>query len=553
MTEPLHVPVLIVGGGPTGLVLAAELARHGVASMLAERNEHTTLFPKMDITNGASMELLRRLGVDAELRAVGVGARHSFDVIFAGGLGGPVHGRWRLPSVDEQRGIITATADGSVPGQPWQRCSQAIFEAMMMDRAHRDPLVDVQQGWRMQSCTQIGEVVAAQLADSDGNTVTVHADYLVGCDGASSRVRSELGIEMDGMKDFTTFALVHFRSLDLMNLHALGQFWHLYTSNGAVLIAQNEIDTWTLHLDLGAEIDDPDPIGDPREFVACALGHPIVIDDVLASSVWRPNAMLADSYGRDRILLAGDAVHTMIPTGGYGMNTGLGDAVNLGWKLAATIRGWGGPALLASYAIERRPIADRNRNACMENAMVILQYRDMVDPQLFDEDNQTGQAHRQHLAQFLATHDAENLSLGIELDVRYDNSPVVVTDGSATPPWDRRTFAPTVRPGHRAPNVALGEQDTLFDQFGAEFTLVDARDDNNQSSRLLSEAARVGLPIRHLTLTDPALAALYQHRLVLVRPDLHIAWSGTDASDPADIIASVRGMHAAAAPAEVNA
>jgi FAD-dependent monooxygenase len=354
MTQPPHVPVLIAGGGPTGLVLAAELSRHGVASMLAERNEHTTLFPKMDITNGASMELLRRLGVDADLRAVGVGPRHSFDVIFAGGLGGPVHGRWRQPSVDEQRAIIAATADGSVPGQPWQRCSQAIFEAMMMNHTHRDPLVDVRQGWRLQSCAQVGEVVAAQLADSDGNTVTVHADYLVGCDGASSRVRTELGIEMDGLKDFTTFALVHFRSRDLTNLHALGQFWHLYTSTGAVLIAQNEIDTWTLHHDLGAQVDDPDPIGDPREFVARALGRPIVIDDVLASSVWRPNAMLADSYRRDRILLAGDAAHTMIPTGGYGMNTGLGDAVNLGWKLAATIQGWGGQALLASYDARSR-------------------------------------------------------------------------------------------------------------------------------------------------------------------------------------------------------
>jgi FAD-dependent monooxygenase len=539
MTQPPHVPVLIAGGGPTGLVLAAELSRHGVASMLAERNEQTTLFPKMDITNGASMELLRRLGVDAELRAVGVGARHSFDVIFAGGLGGPVHGRWRQPSVDEQRGIIAATADGSVPGQPWQRCSQAIFEAMMMDRAHRDPLVDVRQGWRLQTCAQAGDVVAAQLADADGNTFTVHADYLVGCDGASSRVRGELGIEMDGLRDFTTFALVHFRSLDLTNLHALGQFWHLFTSKGAVLIAQNEIDTWTLHQDLGAQVDDPDPIGDPREFVARVLGRPIAIDEVLASSVWRPNAMLANSYGSDRILLAGDAVHTMIPLGGYGMNTGLGDAVNLGWKLAATIRGWGGPALLASYELERRPIADRNRTACVENAAVILQYRDLVNSNNDDD--------HQQIAQFLATNNAENISLGIELDVRYDTSPVVVPDGSASPPWDRRTFVPTVRPGHRAPNVALGEQDTLFDRFGPEFTLVDALDDNNQSSRLLGEAARVGLPIRHLTITDPALAALYRHRLVLVRPDLHIAWSGTSATDAADIIASVRGMHAAIA------
>jgi 2-polyprenyl-6-methoxyphenol hydroxylase-like FAD-dependent oxidoreductase len=553
MAQPLHTPVLIVGGGPTGLVLAAELSRHGVASLLAERNQHTTQFPKMDITTGASMELLRRLGVDAELRAVGVGPEHSFDVIFAASLNGPVHGRWRLPSVHEQRATIAACSDGSVPGQPWQRCSQAIFEAMMMDRAKRDPLVDVLQGWRLQTCSQIGHLVVAQLADSHGNTVTVHADYIVGCDGASSRVRTELGIEMAGLKDFTTFALVYFRSLDLTNLHALGQFWHLFTSNGAVLIAQNEVDSWTLHQDLGAQVDDPDPIGDPRDFVARALGRRIAVDEILASSVWRPSAMLADSYGRDRILLAGDAVHTMIPTGGYGMNTGLGDAINLGWKLAATVQGWGGPALLASYQIERRPIGDRNRNACVENAMVHLQYRDMVDPQLFDEDTDAGQAHRQQVAEFLVTHDAENLSLGIELDVRYDNSPVVVPDGSSSPAWERRHFFPTVRAGHRAPNIVLGAHETLFDRFGLGFTLVDALDDNNQSARLLGEAARVGLPIRHLTLTDLALATLYQHRLVLIRPDLHIAWSGTDATDAADVLARVRGMHPASAAAHVHA
>ena len=127
MTQPLHTPVLIAGAGPTGLVLAAELSRHGVASVLAERNEQTTQFPKMDITNGASMELLRRLGVDTDLRAAGVGPQHSLDVIFAAGLNGPVHGRWRLPSVDEQRATIATAADGSVPCQPWQRCSQAIF------------------------------------------------------------------------------------------------------------------------------------------------------------------------------------------------------------------------------------------------------------------------------------------------------------------------------------------------------------------------------------------------------------------------------------------
>src|ERR1700739_2618716 len=326
MSATLDTPVLIAGGGPTGLVLASVLSQYGIACVLAERNTHTTLFPKMDVTNGASMELLRRLGVDEELRRVGVAPQHSFDVIFAPGLDGPEIARWALPSVDDQRSTLRGLTDGARPGQPWQRCSQAIFEAMMMDRAKRDPLIDVRQGWRLQTCAQAGDVVEATLIDDTGESLQVWASYLVGCDGASSRVRSQLGIAMDGVKDITTFALVHFRSTDLVNLHALGQFWHLYTTGGAIVIAQDEVDTWTLHRDLGPHVDSPDPIGDPREFVARALGRPIAISEVLASSVWRPNALLADRYGRDRLLLAGAAAHPMIPPGGHGMKTGQGAA-----------------------------------------------------------------------------------------------------------------------------------------------------------------------------------------------------------------------------------
>jgi 2-polyprenyl-6-methoxyphenol hydroxylase-like FAD-dependent oxidoreductase len=541
MTPTLDTPVLIAGGGPTGLVLASLLSRHGIKCVLAERNTHTTLFPKMDITNGASMELLRRLGVDDEVRRVGVAPQHSFDVIFAPGLDGPEIARWALPSVEQQRATLRGSTDGARPGQPWQRCSQAVFEAMMMDRCQRDPLIDVRQGWRLDSCAQVADVVGATIVDDSGESVQVRASYLVGCDGASSRVRSQLGIAMDGAKDITTFALVHFRSADLAALHALGQFWHLYTTDGAILIAQDEVDTWTLHQNLGLDVDDPDPIGDPREFVARTLGHPIVINEILASSVWRPNALLAEQYGRGRILLAGDAAHTMIPTGGYGMNTGLGDAFNLGWKLAGVLHGWGGPGLLASYEPERRPIGDRNRTASVENALVMFRYREMVDHELIGQHSDAGRAHRTAIAEFLTANDAENLSLGIELDVRYDNSPIVCAAEGQAPPWHRRTFVPTVRPGHRAPNAVVGEDDTLFDRFGPGFTLVDAAGGTNDAKRLVDEAELVGVPIRHLILDDPRLRQQYRHHLVLVRPDLHIAWSGTTVADAADIVARVRG------------
>jgi 2-polyprenyl-6-methoxyphenol hydroxylase-like FAD-dependent oxidoreductase len=539
-----QTPVLVVGGGPTGLVLASVLSGHGISCVLAERNKHTTLFPKMDITNGASMELLRRLGVDDELRRVGVASRHSFDVIFAPGLNGPEITRWPQASVDQQRAALGGLTDGARPAQPWQRCSQAIFEAMMMDRCKRDPRIDVRQGWCLDSCSQVGDAIEATLIDDAGEFLRVRASYLVGCDGASSRVRGQLGITMDGVSDLTTIGLVHFRSADLANLRALGQFWHIYTTAGATLIAQDEIDTWTLHQDLGHEVDDPDPIGDPREFVARALGRPIAISEILASSVWRPNALLADRYGQDRILLAGDAAHTMIPTGGYGMNTGLGDAFNLGWKLAAILDGWGGPGLLASYEAERRPVGEANRNASVQNAMVILRYRDIVDPELIGQAGNDGNAHRAEVAEFLNTHNGENISLGIELDVRYDDSPIVCTPDGNAPRWDRHTFAPTVRAGHRAPNVVLGDDDdaeTLFDKFGPDYTLVDAVGGASDAKRLLDEAELVGMPVRYLILDDARLRRLYHHRLVLIRPDLHVAWSGTDVPAPADVIAWVRG------------
>jgi FAD-dependent monooxygenase len=541
MTQTLDTPVLVAGGGPTGLVLASVLSGYGIKCVLVERNTHTTRFPKMDVTNGASMELLRRLGVDAEVRRVGVAPQHSFDVIFAPGLDGPEVARWPLPSVDEQWATLRDSTDGLRPGQPWQRCSQAIFEAVMMQRCKSDPLIDVRQGWRLQTCAQDGDAVQATVVDDTGEALEIRASYLVGCDGASSRVRHELGIAMEGAKDITTFALVHFRSADVADLHALGQFWHLYITGGAILIAQDEVDTWTLHVDLGPDVDDPDPIGDPHEFVASALGRPIEIDEILASSVWRPNALLADRYGRDRILLAGDSAHTMVPTGGFGMNTGLGDAFNLGWKLAGLLHGWGGPGLLASYEAERRPVGDRNRTASVENVMVHLQYRDMVDPELIGEDSDQGRAHRAAIAEFITTNDAENLSLGIELDLRYDDSPIVCATDDDPPPWDRRTFVPTVRPGHHAPNVVVADPETLFDQFGGGYTLVDAVAGPSDAKRLLDEAELVGMPVRHLVLDDPRLCQLYGHRLVLVRPDLHIAWSGATVADPAEVVACVRG------------
>jgi FAD-dependent monooxygenase len=535
-----ETPVLIAGGGPTGLVLATQLAHLGVQSILAERNVETTRFPKMDITNGTSIELLRRLGVDEELRAAGVAGHYSFDVIFAVGLAGPEIARWSLPSADEQQRQLDAVRDGSRPALAWQRCSQSIFEAMMMRRCHADSPIDVRQGWRLDRFEERDEEVVARLIDRTGEECVVRAAYLIGCDGASSTVREGLGIGMDGLRDFAQIGLVHFRSRNRDALHAHGQFWHLFTTRGGCLIAQDEVDTWTLHSRLTRE--GPDPVDEPEAFVAAALGRAVKIDEVLATSRWSPTALTAESYGRGTVWLAGDAVHTMVPFGGYGMNTGVADAVNLGWKLAAVVNGWGGPELLDSYDAERRPVGLRNRDASLENSTVHLQLKRAADPSLVAAENEEGRAHRAELAAFLTANNAENLSLGIELDVRYDTSPIVPAAAEDSPTWDRRTFTPAIRAGHRAPNVTLHEGTTLFDCFGRWFTLVDATGGNGAAAALLLRAAtHVHVPVERVRLKEPWLRELYDHQLVLVRPDLHIAWCGTTAEPVAEIIDVIRG------------
>ncbi len=532
-------PVLIAGAGPVGLVLAKELAHHGVRSTIVERNLDTTRWPKMDITNCRSMELLRRLGLEKGLREVGVPSRHSFDVLFSTGLTGRCFTRWSLPSVDDWRERIGARNDGSMPQVPYQRCSQAIFEAWLKRLCEQDPLITVRSGWRFDDLSQDADGVTARIVDLDGGEHRLRAQYLVGCDGASSAVRKSLGIALHGRALPRHARLVHFKSRDLTALHAHGQFWHIFFTTPATLIAQDEVDTWTLIRYFPLEVD-------PAQFrsedlVAESLGRRVQIDEVIVTSVWRGNLLLAERYREGRVFLAGDSVHQNIPTGGYGMNTGVGDAIDIGWKLAAVLNGWGGPALLDSYERERRPVAERNVARSERHANVHVQWRARVDPGLIDADGAAGEAHRQELAEFIRTEDGENQDHGIELGYRYDDSPIVVLESTDAPPWTPRHYVPTTWPGGRAPSVLLADGSSLFDRFGRAFTLVDFAGGDGGRSLIQAATAR-GLPIEHLVVNDPHARAIYERDLVLIRPDQHVAWRGnTPPADSARMIDLVRG------------
>lgn len=541
MTRELDGPVVIAGAGPVGLVLALELSHHGIGSILVERRAATTTFPKMDITNSRSMELLARLGLADLVRSVGVEPHHSFDVIFASSLAGREFARWRQPSVDAMRAEIATRSDGSAPAEAWQRTSQEHVEAALMARCLENPLIDVRRPWGVADVLQNGDIVHTAIVHAQtGEHRVLRSAYVVGCDGAHSQVRRSLGIEQEGAEGVASLALVHFRSRDRRRLQAHGQFWHVYFATGGILIAQDEDEVWTVHAVVPPDTE-PGTI-DPIALVHQVCGAPIEIDEVLEHTLWRPNVLVADSYGSARVFLAGDACHQVIPTGGYGMNMGVADAVDIGWKLAAVLHGWAGEALLDSYEAERRPVAVGNRDWSFRNLSVQLALLDLADPTLVDEDSDRGETHRAELAAFVAEHDGENTSVGIELGYCYAGSPAVVSDEEAPPELDPLTYAPSTVPGSRAPHVRLPDGRSILGRFSRGLTLVDHGAADGE--RILAAAQALGVPVTHLAI-DPSApsASVYERRLVLVRPDGHVAWRGDSA--PADcraVIARITGQ-----------
>ena len=516
MTKDHDAPVLIAGAGPVGLVLALELAHHGVRSILIDREMEATRFPKMDVTNARSMELFRRLGIAADVRAAGVAAEFGFDVLWALPDGSAPYARWELPGAGEQQRRIAARNDGTMPLEADQRIPQSAFEAMARALCRAAPLVDFREGMAFETFAQDTGGVTVTIADAAARRETVHVAYLAGCDGAGSRVRRQCGIALETMPDLPKNFMVHFRSTDLAALHRHGRFWHYFVA-GSVLIAQDEVDHWTFHAPLFDGV--PDRAPDPAASIADRLGWVPRIDEVLLTSIWQPRFALAERYRQARVFLAGDAVHQVFPTGGYGMNTGVGDAVDLGWKLAAVVNGWGGEVLLDSYEAERRPVGAVNRDAALRHLSVHIGTVERI----------ARGASRDELATFVMAHRGENEFDGIELGYRYAASPVIAHEAGDPPRWDEWAYVPGTWPGARAPSVRLADGSALFDNFGPGLTLVDFAGD--AAERVAAARARA-IPLRHLRIAEAAVRAIWERDYVLVRPDQHVAWRGDTLPGP---------------------
>jgi len=353
--------VLVVGAGPVGLTLAVDLGRRGVRCTLVEQKPAPEFLPKMERCNARTMEIFRRMGLAPRIRAAGLPADVPMDVFVILAMNEPPLLRLPYPSVSEARTQIAACNDGSMPLEPYQLISQYTLEPLLKAEAEALPSVALRYGCTFESLSQDADAAVASVREADGAPREIRARYIVGCDGGGSAVRKQLGIQLRGEGNLLRLhqALYHcpslFDRIPIGDGPGRGRHYPVADAQATFLIMQDSTKHWTLH----ATVQNAAAM---RARFERTIGVPIAYE-MLYAGEWKQNLLLADRYRRGRVFLAGDSAHLMIPTGGLGMNTGVGDAIDLSWKLAAILQGWGGPALLDSYEVERRQIGDRNVGA----------------------------------------------------------------------------------------------------------------------------------------------------------------------------------------------
>ncbi len=513
---PQETQVLIVGGGPVGLSTAVELGQRGVQCLIVEpRLVVSQLRPRAKTTNVRTMEHFRRWRLAERLReAAPLKVDWSQDVVFCTTLLG--HEVMRFThcfGLSPQRTDLFAESG--------QQIAQPLVEEVL-----REAVTDLEPchlclGWSLHTLHQHEDGVRATIVNEQGEQRRVRASYVVGCDGSRSVVRAAIGSHYVGTSDLRpNFGFV-FRAPGLAKRLPHGravQYWVLSPASPGVMGRMDMEDQWWAGVNgVSAETGQANPHALIRGLVGTEIDT-----EILGTDPWTARMLLADRYRNGRVFLAGDAAHLNPPWGGHGFNTGIGDAVNIGWKLAAVLEGWGGDGLLGSYEAERRPVAERTIREAVANMSVLA-------PELgsreLDASGLVGEQARRAAAQVIRdAKDREFHSLGIVLGYQYDASPVIVDDG--TPPLSEgQDYEPTARPGARLPHLWLPDGASLYDKLGNGLSLLRLRNDADVSPFIETAAAR-GVPLTVIELRGQTLEERYGAALLLVRPDQHVAWRG---------------------------
>jgi 2-polyprenyl-6-methoxyphenol hydroxylase-like FAD-dependent oxidoreductase len=533
-----RIPIGIVGGGPVGLMLALFLDSYGVRSVLFNTEKTTRWHPKGSTEGSRTMEHFRRLGIAGEIRKLGLPPDHPTDVAYFTRFGGVELARLRMPSTNEaMQKVLNSPKTAQIP-EPIHRANQMHIERFLFDHAKSRPNIVMRFGWQTENFEQDVDGVSLTAAhETDGMAQTWRVQYLVGCDGGRSLIRRMLGIKFQGEagieqryfggRMFSTYVRAPALYRDFLGHRRAWQYWAVNPEIRSSMIAVNGQDEFLFRM---RAIEPGKPPEDAAVTEAMRRCVGVDIDmEIVAHEPWTAGmALVAERFVDRRVLLAGDSVHLFTPTGGFGMNTGIDDASNLAWKLAAMVQGWGGSGLLGSYQIERMPIALRNTDAARKLTANIGETD--VDPKI-EDNTPAGEAERQSAGLMLANFSEQFASLGVQLGARYDGSPLVIPD-TAAPADSFVTYTPTGIPGGRAPHVWFDEKRTygnsLFDRLGTGFTLLRLGSRAPDATAMIAAAAHQNIPLKVLDVPDTEARELYERDLVIIRPDQYVAWRGNN-------------------------
>jgi 2-polyprenyl-6-methoxyphenol hydroxylase-like FAD-dependent oxidoreductase len=536
----METQVIVVGAGPVGLTLAIDLGRRGIRCTLIERKEAPEFLPKMERCNARTMELYRRIGLADKIRAAGLRGDVPMDVYVVLSMTEPPLLRLPYPSADDARREIVRTTDGTMPCEPYQLISQYTLEPLLKSVAESLPSLTVRYGCEFVSLAQDEQGVTVTARTANGRTETLRAQYVVGCDGGASPVRKQLGIPLRGEGNLMELRQALYRCDELFDKIPIGKgpgkgrHYHVADDRASFLIMQDSTKHFTLHATVGSDAE-------MKTQFEKVVGIPVNYE-MLSCQQWRQNLLLADRYRDRRVFLAGDAVHLVIPTGGLGMNTGVGDAFDLSWKLAATLQGWGGPNLLNSYEIERRQIGERNVGASRYASLGRRKWRSQYKPNIRDNTPE-GQATRDNLTRVADVEQRKtNEMIGAELGYRYVDSPII-DNIPGGPEHLFREYHPTTWPGARLPHVWLSDGAPIQDRIPTDgFTLLHLGGTKADTSAIKEALRARGAPVTDLHVHEEKARDIYGFDLVLLRPDMHIVWRGNAPyADAAALAATATG------------
>ena len=568
MANAVETDVLIAGGGPFGLMLANELGRRRIQCLLVDPKASTAFNPQANATQARTMEHFRRLGFAQEIRAQGLPPHHPTDITYLTRFSGIELARLRLPTAAAAPQAIKAMSGSWSAAELPHRVSQKFVEVTLRQHAEKWASNDIRYGWKLESfkdeshsSNNTGSVAAShpieariqQVNSAEPVSLDVRAKYLIGADGARSFVRHELGIAWGGATGFKRnfmggkMLAVYLKAPHFYEQNPNDRAWMYVIVNPelrAFIMSVDGVSEFAFHVQMADDAaTEALTADDAKRLFALAYGQAIDIE-ILSMATWLAgHALVADSFQKGHVFLGGDAVHLFTPTGGLGYNTAVEDAVNLGWKLSAVLKGQAQTTLLDSYEIERKPLAIRNTGYAK-------QFADSIG--LFDADkalediSPAGEQARSIASDYLNGHARREFNIpGVTFGGRYIHSPLIVEDGTQAPADAANTYIPSACPGGRPPHAWLPDGSSLFDHFNFEWTLLVLGEDKGplaQDALKFSEAAlQCHLDFKVLRFDSQELLDLYEANLVLIRPDQIVAWRGTNAHQAMQVLKQASG------------